>query len=92
MEIELDMVRTIAEWPKPTCHHNIHVFLGFAKSCWCFISSFSHLAKPMTDMLKGGKNGHFSGPILPTLGMKPSFAEPRYTFTKTPVLAHIDPA
>ncbi len=55
IEMELDMVRTIAEWPEPTCHHDIQVFLGFANFYRRFITSFSCLAKPMTDMLKGGR-------------------------------------
>jgi ferredoxin len=46
----------------------------------------------MTDMLKGGKNGRFSGPFVPTLAMRQSFAQLREAFTKAPVLAHFDPA
>jgi hypothetical protein len=45
----------------------------------------------MTDMLKGGKNGHFLGPFLPTSMMKRSFLELCNTFTKAPMLAHFDP-
>jgi hypothetical protein len=62
VEIEPDRVPTITEWPELTCHGDIQVFLGFANFYRRFISSFSHRAKPMTDMLKGGKNGRFSGP------------------------------
>ncbi len=90
--MEPDRVCTISEWPEPASHHDIHVFLGFANFYRQFISSFSRLAKPMTDMLKGGKNGRFLGPFLPTLAMKPSFAEHRDAFTKALVFAHFDPA
>jgi hypothetical protein len=90
--MELDRVRTIAEWPEPASHRNIQVFLGFANLYRRFISSFSHFVKPMTDMLKGGKNGRFSGPFLPTPAMKRSFADLCDAFTKAPVLAHFDHA
>jgi hypothetical protein len=92
VEMELDRVRTIVEWPEPTCHHNIQVFLSFANFYRRFITSFSHLAKPITDMLKAGKNGPFSGPFLPTPAMKRSFTELHDAFTNAPVLAHFDPA
>ncbi len=91
VEMEPDRVRTIADWPEPAYHRNIQVFLGFANFYRCFISSFSRLAKPMTDMLKGGKNGHFLGPFLPTPAMKRSCADLRDAFTKALVLAHFDP-
>jgi hypothetical protein len=92
VEIEPDRVRTIAEWPKPASHHNIQVFLGFANFYRRFISSFLRIAKPMTDMLKGGKKGRFSGPFLLTPAMIWSFAELHDAFTKALVLAHFDSA
>jgi hypothetical protein len=92
VEMEPDRVRTIAQWSYPASHCDIQVFLGFANFYRRFISSFSCLAKPMTDMLKGGKNGRFSGPFVPTPAMCQSFAQLREAFTKVPVLAHFDPA
>ncbi len=92
VEMEPDRVRTISEWSEPASHRNIQVFLGFANFYRRFISGFSRLAKPMTDMLKGRKNGRFSGPFLPTPAMKWSFTELCSAFMKAPVLAHFDPA
>jgi hypothetical protein len=92
VEMEADRVRTLAEWPEPACHCDIQVFLGFANFYRRFRSSFSRLAKLMTDMLKGGKNGRFSEPFVPTLAMKQSFAQLWDAFTRAPVLAHFDPA
>jgi hypothetical protein len=46
----------------------------------------------MTDMLKGGKNGRFTGPFVPTLAMKQSFQQLREAFKQAPVLVHFDPA
>jgi hypothetical protein len=90
VEMEPDRVCTIAEWPEPASHRDIQVFLSFANFYRRFISSFSRLAKPMTDMLKGGRNGRFSGPFLPIPAMKQSFAELRANFMKASVLAHFD--
>jgi hypothetical protein len=42
------------EWPEPLCHYDIQVFLGFANFYHRFISAFLKIAKPMTDILKGG--------------------------------------
>jgi hypothetical protein len=92
VEIEPNRVRTIAEWPEPANHHNIQVFFSFANFHERFISSFLCMAKPMIDMLKGGKNSPLSGHFLPTLMMIRSFAELRNVFTKAPVLTHFDPA
>jgi hypothetical protein len=92
IKMEPDRVRTIAEWPELACHRDIQVFLSFKNFYRCFIHSFSHLAKLMRDMLKGGKNGCILGPFLPTLVMKWSFMELHNAFTKAPVLAHFDPA
>jgi hypothetical protein len=92
VKIEPDRVRMIAEWPESTYHHNIQVFLGFANFYRHFISSFLHLAKRMTDMLKRERNGCLLGPFLPTPAMKWSFAELCNAFTEALVLAHFDPA
>jgi hypothetical protein len=92
VKMELDSVHRIAEWPEPTCHRNIQVFLSFANFYRHFISSFLRLVKPMTDMLKGGENCRFSRPILPTPAMTQSFVELRDAFTMAPVLTHFDPA
>ncbi len=92
VEMEPDRVRTIAEWPEPKSHCDIQVFLSFANFYHHFISAFSKIAKPMTDMLKGGKNGRFTGPFVPTPAMKQSFQQLREAFTRAPVLVHFDPA
>jgi hypothetical protein len=42
----------------------------------------------MTNMLKGGMNGHFLGPFLLILAMKLSFAKLCNTFAEAPVKAH----
>ncbi len=92
VEMEPDRVCIMAEWPEPTCHSDIQVFLSFADFHRCFVNSFSRLAKSMTDMLKGEKNGQISGPIRPILAIKWSFVELHNAFTMVFMLAHLDPA
>jgi hypothetical protein len=81
VKMEPDRERTIAEWPEHESHRDIQVFLGFANFYRRFISAFSKIAKPMTDMLKGGKNGRFTGLFVPTPVMKQSFQQLREAFT-----------
>jgi hypothetical protein len=73
--MEPERVRTIEEWPEPSCHCNIEVFLGFANIYRRFIIAFSKIAKPMTDMLKRGRNGRFHGPFVPSAAMRQSFRQ-----------------
>ncbi len=61
VQIELERVRTIAKWSEPASLCNIKVFLGFVNFYRHFISSFSHIAKLMIDMLNRGKNCLFWG-------------------------------
>ncbi len=71
--MEPERVWTIEEWPEPSCHRDIPVFLGFANFYRCFISAFSKIAKLMIDMLKGGRNGCFHGPFVTSAAMRQSF-------------------
>jgi hypothetical protein len=64
--MEPDRIQTIAEWPVPASHRDIQVFLGFANFYRRFIRNFSKIAKPMSDMLKGGKAGKFTAVFRPT--------------------------
>jgi hypothetical protein len=63
VEIEPDHIKTVTEWPMPASYRNIQVFLGFANFYSRFIENFQKITKPMSDMLKGGRNGQFTGPF-----------------------------
>ncbi len=63
VEMEPDRVRTIAEWPEPESHRDIQVFLGFVNFYRWFISAFSKIVKPMTDMLNGGEELEVYEPV-----------------------------
>ncbi len=91
IEMEPDRIRTVAEWPVPASHRDIQVFLGFANFYRRFIRNFSKIAKPMSDMLKGGKAGKFTAVFRPTPEMIDAFHRLQQAFTKAPVLIHFDP-
>jgi hypothetical protein len=74
----------------PDSHRDIQVFLGFANLYRRFIKSFSRIVRPMTAMLKGGKEGKIFGPFGPTTEMQEAFRRLQSEFTKAPVLAHCD--
>ncbi len=59
IKIKPDSVCTNIEWPEPASHSNIQVVLSFVNFYREFISSFLHLPKLMTDLLKWGKDSLF---------------------------------
>ncbi len=90
VRMERDRIATIEEWPMPESHRDIQVFLGFTNFYRRFIKGFSRIVRPMTTMLRGGKEGKIFGPFEPTAEMKEAFRRLQSEFTKAPVLAHFD--
>jgi hypothetical protein len=90
VRMEKDRIATIEEWPMPNSHRNIQVFLGFANFYRRFIKSFPRIVRPMTAMLKGGKEGKIFEPFEPTTEMQEAFRRLQSEFTKAPVLTHFD--
>jgi hypothetical protein len=90
--IEPEKVQNIEEWPEPTSHCDIQVFLSFTNYYRSFIGAFPKITKPMTDLLKGGRNGCFHGPFVPSAAMWQSFRQLKAAFTTAPILVHFDPA
>jgi hypothetical protein len=74
----------------PECNCDIQVFLEFSDFYRRFIKGFSRIVRPMTAILKGGKEGKTFGPFKPTLKMKEAFRCLQSEFTKAPVHAHFD--
>ncbi len=75
-----------------SCQRDIQFFLSFANFYRQFISAFSKIAKPMRDMLKGGRIGRFHGPFVPSAALRQSFRQLKAAFTPLPVLVHFGPA
>lgn len=59
VEMEPDHITTVTKWLMPASYCNIRVFLGFANFYFQFIKNVSKIAMPISNMLKGGKNGQF---------------------------------
>ena len=47
-----EKVKAILDWPRPQPTHDIRSFLGLASYYRKFISGFSQLAKPLTDLTR----------------------------------------
>jgi hypothetical protein len=72
VRMEEDRIAIIKEWSMPKCHRDIQLFLGFANFYRRFIKGFSRIVRPMTALLKGGKEGKIFGPFEHTPEMKES--------------------
>ncbi len=53
ISMEPSRVQAILDWPEPASFKDIQVFIGFANFYRRFICSFSAIAAPLTNMLKG---------------------------------------
>src|SRR5205807_5211421 len=94
-------VETIANWPTPRNIHDVQVFLGFVNFYRRFIEGYSHIARPLTDLMKGGvgtapkaqRTGTSKTP-LPwhwTDACEKAFTWLKTAFTTATILAHFDP-
>ena len=52
VQIELERIESIKNWPEPQSIKEIQVFIGFANFYRWFIRNFSAIAGPLTSMLK----------------------------------------
>ena len=85
-------VTSISEWPQPKTHRDVQVFLGFANFYRRFIYQYSKIAAPLTDLLKGAKQGKKTEPLEWSSTAHSAFVELRDVFTRAPLLAHFDPS
>ena len=97
--MDANRVRSIREWPAPTTHREVQVFLGFANFYRRFIWNYSALARPLNRMLAGGevdktkkKNKVIRGPFKWGPKEAESFDAIRNAFACAPLLRHFDPA
>ncbi len=90
VHMEGDLITIIKEWPMPKYHRDIQVFLEFNNFYRRFIKGFSKIVRPMTAMLKGGKEGKIFSPLKPMLEMKEAFRRLQSKFIKALVLVHVN--
>jgi transposase InsO family protein len=84
-------VSAIADWPTPTTHREVQVFLGFANFYRRFINRYSKIAAPLTELLKGSQNGKKPEPLAWNREANLAFAKLKACFTQAGVLRHFDP-
>ena len=90
-----DRIRTIKEWEShpPRTYRDLQVFLGFCNFYRRFIRQYSAIARPLTSLLKGSKNGRKSGDFSKAWGslQQQAFLDLLDTFQTAPLLRHYDP-
>ncbi|QRW20758.1 Retrotransposable element Tf2 protein [Rhizoctonia solani] len=45
-------IQAVQEWPVPTKVKEVQLFLGFANFLCCFVANFSHMARPLHNLVK----------------------------------------
>ncbi|QRW21779.1 Retrotransposable element Tf2 protein [Rhizoctonia solani] len=45
-------IQAVQEWPVPTKVREVQSFLGFANFLCCFVANFSHMARPLHNLVK----------------------------------------
>ena len=90
--MDLERVKTIAEWPQPTSYHDIQVFLGFCNFYRRFIHRYSEITAPLTELLKGSVKGKKPGAVTLVGDADQAFRRLLQAFQEAPVLRHFDPA
>jgi hypothetical protein len=82
--VDPDKVQEVMNWKPPTTVHQIRSFLGLAGYYRRFISDFSRIAKPITELLKKGAKFVWSQKC------EDAFHTLRQHLTTSPVLAQPD--
>jgi transposase InsO family protein len=95
VRMDPDRVRTISEWKEhpPGSYRDVQVFLGFCNFYRRFIQGYSHIARPLTSLMKGSKEGRKTGDFDKEWGraQQDAFLELLTAFERAPLLRHFDP-
>ena len=88
-------VKTITEWKNtpPESYRDVQVLLGFCNFYRRFIKGYSTLAQPLTNLMKGSKNGKKVGDLKTEWGQaqQEAFIALLSAFEEAPLLRHFDP-
>ncbi|QRW23803.1 Retrotransposable element Tf2 protein [Rhizoctonia solani] len=79
-------IQAVQEWPTPTRIKEVQSFLGFANFLRCFVANFSHMARPLHNLVKKDT------PWKWDTQEQEAFQGLKEAITNAPVLCHADPA
>ncbi|CEL61245.1 Retrotransposable element Tf2 155 kDa protein type 1 OS=Schizosaccharomyces pombe (strain 972 / ATCC 24843) GN=Tf2-1 PE=4 SV=1 [Rhizoctonia solani AG-1 IB] len=78
-------IQAVQEWPIPTTVKQVQSFLGFANFLRQFVANFSHMARPLHNLVKKETTWKW------TEKEQTAFEGLKQAITEAPVLAHADP-
>ncbi|KAF8688056.1 hypothetical protein RHS03_09828, partial [Rhizoctonia solani] len=78
-------IQAVQEWPTPTKVKEVQSFLGFANFLWRFVANFSHMARPLHNLVKKDT------PWKWDTKEQEAFQGLKDAITNAPVLCHADP-
>ncbi|CCO35828.1 Retrotransposable element Tf2 155 kDa protein type 1 [Rhizoctonia solani AG-1 IB] len=78
-------IQAVQEWPAPTTVKQVQSFLGFANFLRRFVANFSHMARPLHNLVKKETAWKW------TEKEQAAFEGLKQAITEAPVLAHADP-
>ncbi|KAF8701279.1 hypothetical protein RHS03_06547, partial [Rhizoctonia solani] len=78
-------IQAVQEWPTPTKVKEVQLFLGFANFLRCFVANFSHMARPLHNLVKKDT------PWKWDTKEQEAFQGLKNAITNAPVLCHADP-
>ena len=95
VRMDPERVRTISEWKghPPGSYRDVQVFLGFCNFYRRFIQGYSSMARPLTSLMKGSKEGKKTGDLSKEWGsaQQEAFLKLLSAFEAAPLLRHFDP-
>jgi len=80
LSVDFDKIRSISEWPEPSCRRQLRAFLGLANYYRRFVPNFSAKAKPLTQLTSEKKPFHFG------TEERHAFTTLKHALTTTPTL------
>ncbi|QRW17326.1 Retrotransposable element Tf2 protein [Rhizoctonia solani] len=79
-------IQAVQEWPTPSKVKEVQLFLGFANFLRRFVANFSHMARPLHNLVKKDT------PWKWDIKEQEAFQGLKDTITNAPVLCHTDPS
>ena len=95
VEMEMDRISSIVNWPEPESIREVQMFLGFVNFYRRFIQGFSRIAAPLTEATKGSNTKLKKELVLQRAGFLSPEAQTAFrvlvrAFTTAPFLQHFD--